>query len=167
MDQRVTLIGFGEAGQAIAGAEGWRGETCAYDKLSDAEPTRAAKQQDYAQAGVTGAANAAEALAGASLILSLVTANQALAVAREAARHIAPGALFCDLNSVAPATKRSGAEAIHAAGGRYVDVAIMSPVHPARLAVPLLLSGPHAAAAETPLRRLGFSNLRVVGGEVG
>jgi 3-hydroxyisobutyrate dehydrogenase-like beta-hydroxyacid dehydrogenase len=167
MDQRVTLIGFGEAGRAFAGAPGWRGDTRAYDRLTDAEATRAAKQADYAEARVTGADSAADAIAGASLVISLVTADQALAAAREAARHIAPGALFCDANSVAPATKRAAAEAIEAAGGRYVDVAIMSPVHPARLAAPLLLGGPHAAAAETPLRFLGFSTLRVVGRAVG
>jgi 3-hydroxyisobutyrate dehydrogenase-like beta-hydroxyacid dehydrogenase len=167
MGQRVTLIGFGEAGQAFAGAEGWRGDTRAYDKLTDDPATREVKQADYCRVGVTAADSAAEAIAGTPLVLSLVTADQALAVAREAASHIAPGALFCDLNSVAPGTKRASAEAIEAAGGRYVDVAIMSPVNPARLAAPLLVGGPHAAAAETPLRTLGFSNLRVVGGAVG
>jgi 3-hydroxyisobutyrate dehydrogenase-like beta-hydroxyacid dehydrogenase len=167
MDQRVTLISFGEAGYAFACAAGWRGETRAYDRLTDDPSTREAKQADYRRAGVAGADSAAEAIAGAPLILSLVTADQALAVAREAARHIAPGALFCDLNSVAPGTKRAGAEAIEAAGGRYVDVAIMSPVNPARLAAPLLVAGPHAAAAETPLRTLGFSSLRTAGREIG
>ena len=64
----------------------------------------------------------------------------AAAVATAAARSIAPCALFCDLNSVAPQTKRAAAQAIEAAGGHYVDVAVMAPVDPARLTVPLLLS---------------------------
>src|SRR5690606_11498719 len=58
------------------------------------------------------------------------------------------------------------AQIIEAAGGRYVDVAVMAPVEQG-LAVPLLLSGPHAAAAVPLLKALGFTNLRVVGGEVG
>jgi 3-hydroxyisobutyrate dehydrogenase-like beta-hydroxyacid dehydrogenase len=167
MDQRVTFIGFGEAGQAFAGADGWRGETRAYDRLTDDSSTTSAKQAEYAEAGVAGAASAAEAIAGAPLVISLVTADQALAVAREAADHIAPGALFCDLNSVAPGTKRSGAEAIEAAGGRYVDAAVLAPVNPSEMDVPLLLSGPAAADAAKALRRMSFLNLRTVGPEVG
>jgi 3-hydroxyisobutyrate dehydrogenase-like beta-hydroxyacid dehydrogenase len=71
------------------------------------------------------------------------------------------------MNSVAPDTKREAAAAIEAAGGRYVDVAVMAPVRPAALAVPLLISGPHALAAQPLLGALGFSDIRIVGEEVG
>ncbi|QAY79784.1 NAD(P)-dependent oxidoreductase [Sphingosinicella sp. BN140058] len=163
----VTFIGFGEAGRAFAGAPGWQGRVRAYDRLTDAAATRAAKQADYRAAGVDGAASLGEALSGTDLLLSLVIADQALAVARDAAASIGAGALFCDLNSVAPGTKSEAATAIEAAGGAYVDVAVMAPVHPAGLAVPLLLSGPEAGRAADSLAGLGFSNLRVVGARVG
>jgi 3-hydroxyisobutyrate dehydrogenase-like beta-hydroxyacid dehydrogenase len=68
---------------------------------------------------------------------------------------------------VAPTTKRAAAEVIGAAGGRYVDAAIMSPVKPAALAAPLLLSGAHARDAEHQMRALGFSAIRCVGAEIG
>jgi 3-hydroxyisobutyrate dehydrogenase-like beta-hydroxyacid dehydrogenase len=71
------------------------------------------------------------------------------------------------MNSVAPGTKRSAARAVEAAGGRYVDVAVLAPVEPARLAVPLLLAGAAADEAMAALAQAGFTNLRVVGGEVG
>jgi 3-hydroxyisobutyrate dehydrogenase-like beta-hydroxyacid dehydrogenase len=71
------------------------------------------------------------------------------------------------MNSVAPGTKRLAAAAIEAAGGRYVDVAMMAPVNPARLAVPLLVCGPHADAALAALADLGFSNVGSVGDEIG
>jgi hypothetical protein len=71
------------------------------------------------------------------------------------------------MNSVAPATKRAPRRRWRPAGGRYVDVAIMAPVNPARLAVPLLLSGAEAAAAAKALAALGFSHVRVVGPQVG
>jgi 3-hydroxyisobutyrate dehydrogenase-like beta-hydroxyacid dehydrogenase len=80
---------------------------------------------------------------------------------------IAPGALFCDMNSVAPETKRAAALAIEAGGGRYVDVAVMAPVNPKRLEVPLLIAGPHAGAGLEALTALGFANLREVGDDVG
>ena len=70
------------------------------------------------------------------------------------------------MNSVAPPTKREAAAAIEASGGRYVDVAVMAPVDKG-MAVPLLLAGPHALAAQPLLEALGFSNVRVVGEEVG
>jgi len=71
------------------------------------------------------------------------------------------------MNSVAPETKRAAASAIEAAGGRYIDVAVLAPVEPARLGVPLLISGDAADEALLMLRSIGFGNLRVVGAEVG
>ncbi len=142
-----ALIGYGEAGQAFALNPGWR----AYD----IDPAK------------TQSETLAEALKGAVCVLSVVTADQALEVAREAASLIEAGALFYDMNSVAPGTKLEAAAAIEAVGGRYVDVAVMSPVNPARLATPLLVSGPHEEAGLAALGELGFTNVRAVGDEVG
>ncbi|MFB0614271.1 NAD(P)-dependent oxidoreductase [Aurantiacibacter poecillastricola] len=156
----MAIIGFGEAGAAFAGAADWRGTACAYD-LSPAR--RAA----MGEAGVKSCDNAVDALANAQLILSLVTADQALQAAIDYAPLIAPGAIWCDMNSVAPDTKRAAAKAIEAAGGRYVDVAVLSPVDPARLAAPLLVSGLSAADAAQNLRDIGFTNVREAGEEIG
>ena len=143
----AALIGYGEAGQAFD-ADG----TClAFDILPERTKT----------------ATLAQALVGADVVLCLVTADQALAAATSAAAHMAKGAVFCDMNSVAPATKQAAARVIEAAGGRYIDVAVMSPVHPARRATPLLVSGAEAAAGQAALLALGFSNVRVVGDAVG
>lgn len=157
---RVGLVGFGEAGETFARAGRWEGHARGWDLL----PARRALME---RSGVEAGADAAEALAGAGIVLSLVTADAALPAARDNAGHLAPGALWCDMNSVAPQTKREAAAAIEARGGRYVDVAVMAPVDPGALAVPLLLSGPHALAAEPLLRELGFANIRTVGDEVG
>ena len=55
---------------------------------------------------------------------------------------------------------------IETAGGRYVDVAVMSPVHPKKHRVPLLVSGPHADAAVLSLEALDMWP-EVAGDEVG
>jgi 3-hydroxyisobutyrate dehydrogenase-like beta-hydroxyacid dehydrogenase len=144
---RATLIGNGEAGQAFDVAGDWP----AYDIV----PARSK------------AASLAEALAGAEIALSVVTADQALAAARAAAECIARGTLFCDMNSVAPETKLAAAKMIEAAGGRYVDVAVMSPVHPGRLGTPLLVCGAHLGVALAALREIGFSQVRSAGDAVG
>ena len=142
-----SLIGFGEAGQAFAVAPDWR--------AFDIDPVR------------TRTATLAEALQDAELVLSVVTADQALAAAEAAAGCIAVEALYCDMNSVAPGTKRAAADAIESAGGHYVDVAVMSPVHPKRLATPLLVSGPHATEGREALMAAGFSDVHSVGDSVG
>ncbi len=165
--QQVAVIGFGEAGRTFASAGGWTDRVRAYDRLTDAAAGRADKLADFAACGVQGCDTPSQAIEAVGAILSLVTADQALAVAIEAAGFIAPGALFMDLNSVAPETKRAGARAIEAAGGRYVDVAVMSPVQPAALAAPLLISGAAAEAASDLLASLGFVSVRTVGAQVG
>ena len=160
MTQTLALIGFGEAGSTFARAGGWGARARAFDS----NPARSAVM---AETGVTCAADAAACLADMPLVLSLVTADAALPAARDYARHLAPGAVWCDMNSVAPETKRAAAGVIEAAGGVYVDVAVLAPVDPARMAVPLLLAGAAAGRAETLLRGAGFANTRVVGADVG
>lgn len=156
---RVALIGFGEAGESFARAGNWSGYARGWDLLEG-------RRVLMAECGVEPAGDAAGALADAGCVLSLVTADAALQAARDYARHLPQGALWLDMNSVAPATKRAAAEAVEAAGGAYVDVAVMAPVDK-RLAVPLLLAGPEAATARGLLERLGFTDIRMVGADVG
>lgn len=156
----IAFIGFGEA--AMAFCDGLPGKAIGYDICIG----ETAKQADFARHNVLAAASNAQAAANAPLILSLVTADKTLAAAQDTATSLSQGALYCDMNSVAPDTKRAAAAVIEAAGGRYVDVAVMAPVMPARRAVPLLVSGPHAAQASTALARFGF-NPRAIAGDVG
>ncbi|HEY0624530.1 DUF1932 domain-containing protein [Sphingomonas sp.] len=158
----VAFIGFGEAGQAFAR----RGDR-AFDRKTTYPSARAAKLAEYEAGGVKGCETARAALADAAVVLSLVTADQALEAAQDDAALLEPGALWLDMNSVAPGTKRAAAAAIEAAGGRYADVAVMAPVHPAGMAVPLLVAGPHAADAAAALAAIGFTNVEVTGPKVG
>ena len=160
MDFKLALIGFGEAGSTFAAAAEWGGKARGWDVLLQ-------RRAAMADAGVLAASDAADALAVADMVLSMVTADAALDAARDYAPLLKPGALWCDMNSVAPETKRAAALAVEAARGRYVDVAVLAPVHPARLAVPLLLAGAAAGEAEAMLRAAGFGHIRVVGNEVG
>lgn len=169
MSHTISLIGYGEAGSTFARAGGW-GEAAdgaggnARAGVWDLRPERLALA---AQDGLMVAGNAQEALAGREMVLSLVTADSALPAAQEYAAFLPKGAIWADCNSVAPGTKRKAAAAVEAAGGCYVDVAVLAPVDPARLNVPLLLAGREAARAEALLREAGFANIRIVGDEVG
>lgn len=143
----VAFIGFGEAGQAFAAGASPR----AFD-IDSSRTTRA---------------TLAETLAEADAVISVVTADQALAAAKSAAQYIRKGSYYFDLNSVAPQTKQEAAKAIESAGGHYIDVAVMAPVHPKRLETPLLVCGTHAAAGLELLTAYGFKNVRVVGNDIG
>jgi 3-hydroxyisobutyrate dehydrogenase-like beta-hydroxyacid dehydrogenase len=167
---RIALVGFGEA--AMAFVKGWRENSnppvIAFDiKTEHADPDVAgAKRDDYAEMKVTGAKTIAEAVGGASVIFSLVTADQAHNAARAAARHIEAGSLFLDCNSCAPGTKRRSAKCIEDAGGRYVDVAVMSPVYPKMHKTPLLIAGPHSAVAMEILDKLQM-DAKIMEGDIG
>lgn len=165
MDGELAFVGFGEAAQAFAA--GLRQPARAYDCKTYVGATRQGKHDDYKRFGIEGALTNQAAVADARLILSLVTADQAIDAARETARNVGREALYCDMNSVAPATKRSAAQSIEQAGAAYVDVAIMAPVHPGGRSTPLLLSGNRAEDAAARLAAIGFSDLRVVPGGVG
>ena len=156
---RVALIGFGEAGETFARAGGWRGHCSGWDLLAE----RRAIMPDC---GVEAGGAARDALAGTQIVLSLVTADAALDAARDNAPSLPAGAIWCDMNSVAPGTKRAAAHEIERAGASYVDVAVMAPVDKG-LAVPLLISGSAAERAQDMLRQLGFANTRVVGEQIG
>jgi 3-hydroxyisobutyrate dehydrogenase len=62
--------------------------------------------------------------------------------------------------------KREAAAVVHAGAGRYVEAAVMTSVPPRRIAVPMLLGGPHAAELLPDLLTLGFS-AKVASAELG
>jgi len=172
--KKIALIGFGEAGQAFCQGwvQKWQGseafEISAYDikTSSPDQKVSAAKWQDYKSAGIIGCATMDQALSGTDAVLSLVTADQANTAAENAAGHMAGGAFFFDGNSCAPDTKKRSAAAINIAGGRYVDMAIIAPVHPALHRVPVLLSGEFVEAAQNIVTQLDL-DAKTIEGPVG
>lgn len=164
----VAMIGFGEAARAFAG--GWgslmAGRLAAYDMKCLDDVQRPALEKAAASLGVRCHAAPADALREAAIVFCLVTADQAVAAAEAAAPHLREGAFWLDGNSCSPGSKRAAAAAIDGAGGRYVDMAIMAPVHPALHRTAALLSGPHAQSAQPILAGLDM-NVRVAGSGVG
>lgn len=165
---KITFIGMGEAASAFIAGWGisFAPDISVYDiKLDD--PTTAQQIVDRCEKyGVTCCPDLASAVAGAELIFSTVTADQAVSAAQASARFIDSDALWFDMNSCAPSSKQRSAQIIEGAGGRYVDVAVMAPVHPKLNQVPLLVSGPHAANVMDLLAGLPM-NPRLIEGEVG
>ena len=155
--KRLALIGYGEVGRILAEDLRVQGvKVSAFDlKLLDSSLAAPLRQHGAAH-GVRLADNPAQAVADAELVISAVTASQTESVAKAAAPALAPGAFFLDFNSASPGAKGRAAHVVNAAGGRYVECAVMTSVPPYRIRVPLLLGGPDAAALEPHLRALGF-----------
>jgi len=152
----VGLVGYGEVGRILA--EDLRAQgiaVSAYDLKLDLGQGIALREHAGAH-GVRLAATHAELAAGADLIVSAVTASQAVPVAQACAPAVRKGAWFLDFNSASPGAKQRAAGLIDAAGGRYVEGAAMTSVPPYRIRVPLLLGGPSAPALLPALDALGF-----------
>ncbi len=168
--RKLAFIGFGEAASAFV--KGWSEthhlDISAFDIKSNSsdEAIRAAKHRDYSASKVQGFGLLEDALSKRPMVMSTVTADQALTAAESAAPYLANGAFYLDCNSCAPNTKRAASRIIEAAGGLYLDVAVMAPVHPKRHKVPLLVSGRHAAASRKVFACLGM-DAEVVSDEVG
>jgi 3-hydroxyisobutyrate dehydrogenase-like beta-hydroxyacid dehydrogenase len=154
----VALIGYGEVGRILAEDLRARGvAVSAYDLKLDGDHGQPLREHASAQGVVLGAAHA-QAVHGVDLVISAVTASQAVSVAEACAPALRRGAFFLDLNSASPGAKCRAAEVVDAAGGRYVEGAVMTSLPPYRIQVPLLLGGPHAAALQPRLADLGFAS---------
>ncbi len=154
---KIALIGYGEVGKILA--EDLRAQGASVSAF-DVKLNSAAAQplRDHAhQHGVALGASSLEAVEGAGLVVSAVTANQDIAVAQASAPGLKPGCFFLDFNSASPGAKQQAAKTVNAAGGRYVEGAVMTSLPPYRIKVPLLLGGPDAAELLPHLQRLGFA----------
>ena len=164
---KVTFLGFGEAG--IAFAQGWLEagfDLKAFDIKTQSDATRTDMLSRYAQCKVQGFDQLSDAVSDCDVIFSFVTADQAFSAAKSVLGLYRPGTLFLDCNSCAPDTKRESAKLIDKDGGRYVDVAVMAPVHPRLHQTKVNISGPHSDDAEKLMRQLNM-NVEVMEGDVG
>jgi 3-hydroxyisobutyrate dehydrogenase-like beta-hydroxyacid dehydrogenase len=164
----MALVGLGEVGQVLADDlhRASAVDLSAWDRLfpvAGSEPQRAVAALTFLAA----ARGMAEAVRGRSLVISAVTAGECRAAAAEAAGALTAGAFYLDLNSVSPRTKAQAAQVIEAAGGRYVEAAVMSPIAPKRIASPIWLGGPHAREFLPLAQSLGFAGSAVYSDTLG
>ena len=121
------------------------------------KPAKPLREHALAARCGAGGLRTSDAARGADLVISAVTASQAVPVAEACAPGMAPGMFFLDFNSASPGAKIRAAEFINAVGARYVEGAVMTSIPPYRIQVPLLLGGPEAAALAPKLNAYGFA----------
>jgi 3-hydroxyisobutyrate dehydrogenase-like beta-hydroxyacid dehydrogenase len=156
---RIALIGYGEVGGIFGAALAERGvgAISAWDILLADSASSAGMRAKAARGRVALARDAQAAVAGADLVISAVTASATGDAAASVVPTLKTGAFLLDVNSASPGTKSGCGAIIAAAGGRYVEAAVMTSVPPLGIRVPMLLGGPHARAAVPVLAALGFA----------
>jgi 3-hydroxyisobutyrate dehydrogenase-like beta-hydroxyacid dehydrogenase len=152
----IAVLGLGEAGSLIArdlvrgGAtvRGWDPDL--HGDLSE----------------IPLAPSSADAIRGADVVLSVNWATVAADVARDALPLLRSGMIYADLNTGGPSLKQELAAIVAPSGAVFVDVAMMAPVPPLGVRVPMFLAGDGAAALADVLRPFG-TPLEIVGTEPG
>jgi 3-hydroxyisobutyrate dehydrogenase-like beta-hydroxyacid dehydrogenase len=163
---RIAFIGFGEAGQAIAA--GLREE--GVDRLSAWDilfPQSAGERlrQAAASIGARCATSAADAIREAEIVVSAVTAASSVEAAQSIKGDLVEKPYVLDINSVSPGRKQQTAKLL-GNSARYVDVAVLAPIYPARHKTPMLLAGADAEAIAPTLAALGM-RATIAGAEIG
>ena len=108
--------------------------------------------------------SAAEAVRGADIVISAVTAASSLEAMQPIKAHLF-GKPLLDINSVSPGRKQETAKLLGDAA-RYVDVAVLAPIYPARHKTPMLIAGADAEAVAPMLAALGM-RASIAGAEIG
>jgi 3-hydroxyisobutyrate dehydrogenase-like beta-hydroxyacid dehydrogenase len=136
----IALLGLGEAGGTFRRDLRAAGvPVVGFDPLASTDP----------DVGV-----AAEAAAGADVVMSQNSAADAVDAAESVLGALRPGVVFADLNTGSPKLKASLARIVEPTGAEFADVALMAPVPGRGLGTPTLASGSGAerfASLVTPL----------------
>jgi 3-hydroxyisobutyrate dehydrogenase-like beta-hydroxyacid dehydrogenase len=98
-----------------------------------------------------------EGLAAADWVVSAVTADQSLLAVLPLLPALGAGNQVVDINSVSPGRKRETATRVEETGARYLDMAVMAPVHPRGHRTPVLVAGGGLGGARAALDGLGFA----------
>ncbi len=165
--RQIALIGFGEVGGIFGHDFATAGfSVCTFDILHNNKNSRPAMLAKAKSANVRPCGTLEGAVRGADLVISAVTASSAADVAESAAPFLRTGQTYLDLNSVSPDTKRAIARTLNESPATFVEAAVMAPVSPLRLGVPMLLGGANAATVADRLQTIGM-NVKPVSDRVG
>jgi len=160
---RIGFVGFGEAAYHIA--KGLRQPGIASITAFDINVTSKVRQRAR-EAETRLVETNGELAQSCDILMSAVTADQALHAAEQNAPHLTAQHIYADLNSVSPGVKQSIARVIEASGARFAEIAMMAPVPPYGHKVPMLAGGAGAQEFVDRLAPFGIS-AEIVSREVG
>ncbi len=161
-----AFVGYGELGSCLA--EGLADSGChelrAY--LRHTPPPGSPRSERLERAGTHRYERLEDALAGVDAVLSTVPVSAMEEVVDRCQSLLAPRTLYVDFASAAPERKSRAAHLVAAAGGLYVDAAVLGTVITSGPAVPILASGPGADAFRELVTPAGL-NVRAIDAPAG
>ena len=176
----IALLGFGEAGSAIArglcAEGGWRGTARQGDNAprrviaidtaldKDARGTTLGKEARKLDVAIDGQYTAA--LGEADLVICAVQGEHALEAAQSAAPMLKKGAHYLDLCTVTGRMSDEDRAPIEAAGGRYIDIAVMGGFFKQGIKAPMLVAGADVEPVVAWMNASGFE-AKVLGAKPG
>lgn len=158
----VGFVGFGEAGSNIGKGLKSAGITRIF--AFDIDPERVRRNSEAT--GIPLLASNRELADSSQIIISTVTCARAKEAAAQTAPFLTADHIYADLNSVSPALKQEIDSVITAAGARFVEAAVMSPVPPHGHRAPMLLGGRGAPEFVERMKPFGM-RLEIVSETVG
>ena len=162
---QVAVVGLGELGNTLVEdlLNETRHEIRVWDWRFDDPSSSAASHLCALQASeqITVADSAFSALSGCHVVLSAVTADQAIPCAESVMASLEGGAFYVDVNSISPQAKCRIRDIVAEKDGQFVEASVMSPIFPLRSKAPILLGGDHAQAFLKLAEALPLSNLSV------
>jgi len=144
---KLGFIGFGEAAFNISmglKSEGLGG-IIAYDKYWNSEPRSELICKRAGEAAVELLPSLQALVEKSDIVISAVSADMAVSLAREAKPFLREGKIYVDLNATSPMTKEE-VDNIISPAALFVDCAVMGPVPTYQHKVPVSVSGKGAGA---------------------
>lgn len=162
-DLRIGFVGFGEAAYHIAKGLRQPGiESIAAFDIKVTDKIRQCAHETNTRLVDTNL----ELAQSCDIMISAVTADQAVIAAKQNAPYISVQHIYADLNSVSPGVKQAIARVIEGTGARFAEVAMMAPVPPYLHRVPMLVGGSGGENFVDQLAPFGIS-AEIVSREVG
>jgi 3-hydroxyisobutyrate dehydrogenase-like beta-hydroxyacid dehydrogenase len=162
----IGFVGFGEVAACFGAAlRGGGARVLAHDVLL-AQPGGREKLAARASGWTPGFVDADALVEQSDIVLSTVTADVALAVARAFAPKVRRGQPYVDLNATGPAVKREMAAIMDRAGAAFVEGAILPAVGVMGARSQVMLCGKEAPAVAAAISVLGL-NFNAYGEEIG
>jgi len=166
----IALLGFGEAGSAIArglcAEGGWRGtprpgdnaprRVIAIDTALDKDARGTALGKEARRLDVAIEGHYTSALSDADLVICAVQGEHALEAAQSAAPLLKKGAHYLDLCTVTGKMSDEDRASIEAAGGRYIDIAVMGGFFKSGIKAPMLVAGEDVEPVVAWMNASGF-----------
>jgi 3-hydroxyisobutyrate dehydrogenase-like beta-hydroxyacid dehydrogenase len=155
---KIGFIGFGEAAFNISKGlkqEGFA-EIVAYDKYWNVAPQSELIVKRAAETSVSLLPSLQKLVENCDTVISAVSADMSVPLARQARPFLKPAQLYADINATSPMTKEE-AGAIISPVASFVDCAVMGPVPNYKHKVPISVSGKGAKRFMEEMKPYGMN----------